>query len=112
MKLFASSAIARWGLWLSCWVCTTMVVWAGGTSKKGYAAEAGSRSEISLDGDWQIAESADETPPTEFAARVSVPGLADMAEPAFAEVGTEKSREHRRFFWYRRTFRVNGKPPV
>lgn len=89
-----------------------MVVLAGGTSKKGYAAEAGFRSEVSLDGDWQIAESADETPPAEFAARVPVPGLADMAEPAFAEVGTEKSREYRRFFWYRRTFRLNGKPPV
>lgn len=89
-----------------------MGVRVGGTAENGYAAEAGSRSEISLDGVWQIAESADETPPAEFAARVPVPGLADMAEPAFAEVGTEKSREQRRFFWYRRTFRVHGTPPV
>ena len=42
------------------------------------------RKVISLDGTWEIAEGAMDSMPTEFGARVPVPGLVDMAEPAFA----------------------------
>jgi len=103
--------ISRWGFWLAFWAGATLFAWAGNAPCRGYAAETGTRSEISLDGDWEIAESLAESPPGEFTARVPVPGLADMANPAFVEVGTEKSEEHRRFFWYRRTFRLEANPP-
>ena len=55
------------------------------------ADRAEARKVISLDGTWDIAEGAMDSVPAEFAARVPVPGLVDMAEPAFAEVGTVAS---------------------
>jgi hypothetical protein len=48
--------------------------------------------------------------PRSFQHKVPVPGLVDMAEPAFDEVG-EKS-EKRQAFWYRRTFTVEGQIPA
>jgi hypothetical protein len=71
-----------------------------------FAADA--RTVVSLDGEWQIAEGAKDTPPTEFAHRVPVPGLVDMAKPAFAEVGKKSGK--REAFWYRREFTL--KQPV
>jgi hypothetical protein len=71
-----------------------------------FAADA--RTVVSLDGEWQIAEGAKDAPPTEFAHRVPVPGLVDMAKPAFADVG--KKSEKRQAFWYRREFTL--KQPV
>ncbi|MCC6355188.1 MAG: hypothetical protein IT577_14950 [Verrucomicrobiae bacterium] len=62
----------------------------------------GERAVIALDGTWQIAQGSDESPPTAYDAAAQVPGLADMAKPAFAEVG--KKIERRKYFWYRRTF--------
>ena len=61
---------------------------------------------ISLDGQWQIAEGAMGTMPETFDHTVAVPGLADLAVPAFAEVGVASPR--REAFWYRRTFIVHG----
>ena len=49
-------------------------------------------------------------PPAAFAHTVAVPGLIDMAAPAFAEVG--RPSKLREAFWYRRTFRVEGPIPA
>lgn len=67
------------------------------------------RQEIRLDGEWQIAEGAWDAVPARFDRRVVVPGLVDMALPAFEDVGRPSAR--REAFWYRRTFRVEGTVP-
>lgn len=64
------------------------------------------RTTVSLDGVWQIAEGSMEAAPAVFDHTAPVPGLADMATPAFADVGFASSR--RTAFWYRRTFTVSG----
>jgi hypothetical protein len=63
---------------------------------------------VSLDGSWQVAEGGLDRAPAAFDHTVIVPGLIDMARPAFPEVG--KRSPKRRAFWYRRTFRVDGPP--
>jgi len=68
-----------------------------------------SRRIISLDGTWEIAEGALNAFPDSFTHHVPVPGLVDMASPAFPDVGTKSSR--REAFWYRRTFRLEGPLP-
>lgn len=76
-----------------------------------HAGEIDLRKVIDLNGTWQVAEGAMDSMPMRFERTVPVPGLVDMAEPAFAEVG--KKSERRQAFWYRRTFRVEGPiPPV
>jgi beta-galactosidase len=67
------------------------------------------RQGFSLDGDWQVAEGAWDTAPARFDRTVPVPGLVDMALPAFEEVGRPSPR--REAFWYRRTFSVQGAVP-
>jgi len=75
-----------------------------------YGATANRRT-IDLNGTWDIAEGAMEAIPQWFPHVVPVPGLVDMAEPAFDEVG--KKSERREAFWYRRHFVVHGEvPPV
>ncbi len=86
----------------------------GGTgiaNAKGKPAAPASRRVISLDAVWQIAEGKLQRPPLEFKSSVNVPGLVDMAQPAFVAVGTNQSGKHREAFWYRRTFTVNGPIP-
>lgn len=73
------------------------------------AKEAGGRRIISLDGQWQIEQGGMDKIPTSFGHTVSVPGLVDMAKPAFEEVGKKSERRHA--FWYRRTFAVDGAIP-
>lgn len=73
------------------------------------AETSGRRVEQSLDGLWEVAEGSMEAMPTEFDHTVPVPGLVDMARPAFVEVG--KLSEKREAFWYRRTFTVEGTIP-
>ncbi len=69
------------------------------------------RIEQSLDGTWEVAEGSMDVMPETFAHQVPVPGLVDMATPAFAEVGQKSER--REAFWYRRTFAVTGDiPPI
>ena len=72
-------------------------------------AEPG-RSILALDGAWQIAEGGMDASPTSFDHTVPVPGLVDMAQPAFEEVGIKSSK--REAFWYRRTFEVAGPLPA
>ncbi len=70
------------------------------------------RETISLDGLWEIAEGAMEPIPAVFDRRVPVPGLADLAKPPFVEAGTPQSGRHRRAFWYRRSFLLEGPTPA
>ncbi len=75
----------------------------------GCAANTGLRRTICLDGTWQIAQGTMADIPDTFAHKVPVPGLVDMASPAFDEVG--KKSELRQAFWYRRTFKLDGPVP-
>lgn len=72
--------------------------------------KAGPRQVINLDGIWEIAEGTMDSVPKRFTHGVPVPGLVDMATPAFAEVG--RKCERREAFWYRRTFKVEGAIPA
>ena len=69
------------------------------------------RQVMRLDGTWQVAEGSLDTIPDEFPHCVPVPGLLDMAQPAFTDVGVESTQ--RQAFWYRREFKIEGDvPPV
>jgi len=72
----------------------------------------GGRKTISLDGAWQIAEGTMDDVPKTFHCQVPVPGLADMAKPAFEGVGVKDKDPRRQAFWYRRTFAVDGTVPA
>ena len=63
------------------------------------------RTVLPLDGEWQIAEGTMDTRPATFTHRVPVPGLVDMARPAFSEVGLKSAQ--RQAFWYRREFTLH-----
>ena len=87
-----------------------------------HADGAGSpRQVISLDGTWQVAEGSTHEMPEKFPHKVPVPGLLDMADPAFNSTGAvpEDPRDssvrpddpRRDAFWYRRTFTVDGPVP-
>ena len=67
---------------------------------------------ISLNGVWQIAQGSALTVPTNFAATVPVPGLVDLAQPAFTEVGIRSPQ--REAFWYKRKFNLptGSLPPI
>jgi len=77
--------------------------------KKTNIGLAGPRRVISLDGNWEIAEGSMDSIPKTFEHKVPVPGLVDMAEPPFADVG--KKSDKREAFWYHRTFTVKGTIP-
>ena len=64
--------------------------------------EPAGRIVINLNGTWDIAEGSMDSMPESFAHKAPVPGLVDMAEPGFEEVG--KKSDRRQAFWYRRTF--------
>jgi hypothetical protein len=64
---------------------------------------------IALDGLWEVAEGDMSRTPEAFDHTVIVPGLVDLARPAFRDVG--KPSPLRQAFWYRRTFRVAGPVP-
>jgi beta-galactosidase len=68
------------------------------------------RRTISLDGIWQVEQGEKESAPKNFTHTVVVPGLIDMAEPRFTEVGERSSL--REAFWYRRNFRLEGPLPA
>jgi len=63
------------------------------------------RSEISLKGNWDIAETDNpQTPPEEFTGKAPIPGLIDMATIKFDSIGLISQP---RFYWYRTTFSMN-----
>ncbi len=74
-----------------------------------YAPDAPPRRVIRLDGLWQIQQGSRDAIPETFPAVCPVPGLADMAQPAFRDVGRKSPL--RKAFWYRRTFTVDGPVP-
>jgi len=87
----------------------------------GVASAAPLRNTVSLDGMWQVAEGSMTDTPTTFERTVAVPGLLDMAQPPFEEVGPKKhikveahsQKDPRRdAFWYRRTFTVSDPIPA
>jgi beta-galactosidase len=106
------------------------LAWAG--LAMAAAAWGGERITLSLDGEWRIEDSvATDTIPREWHHSVPVPGLAHLAQPAFADVDRFDSKEvisnrvrkgllpesalvegagvahqARNYFWYNRTFRA------
>jgi len=85
-----------------------IVLFVAAMASAALAAEL--RKVIPLDGPWEIAEGAMEKVPERFAHRIQVPGLVDLATPAFDEVGTKSLK--REAFWYRRTFTIAGEVPA
>ena len=73
-------------------------------------AWADDRKTISLDGEWEIAQGSMDSVPTQFDAKIPVPGLVDMAQPPFTEVGVNSAQ--RQAFWYRKKFQVDGAIPA
>ncbi len=92
-------------------LCGVSLVCSMAFGSVGQSQGAEVRREIVLDGTWQVAQGTMDAVPSEFPHQVPVPGLIDMAEPSFADVGTEASKTHREAFWYRRTFRIEGAVP-
>jgi beta-galactosidase len=88
------------------------VVWLGVAWLCASPTVQAERHVIRLDGAWQIAEGSMEQQPVKFDRTVPVPGLADMASPPFVAVGEPESDRHRRAFWYRRTFTLDGPAPT
>ncbi len=86
------------------------VVAAGGTTCFGAIKPVPPRQVVNLDGRWEIEQGGMDAIPQAFSHAVVVPGLVDMAQPAFAEVG--KTSELREAFWYRRTFKLDGPVPA
>lgn len=96
------------------------------------------RTTINLNGDWRMSDSiAPEPAPASFTHTAPVPGLAHLATPPFQDVDRFDSREYiqtsiregklpesartftagiprqqRNYFWYQRTFKVEGKHPI
>jgi hypothetical protein len=99
------------------------------------ASSTGGRVTVPLDGNWQVADSVAATDiPTSFTHTAPVPGLTNLATPAFPDVDQYVGRENirnrvrfnempasastdkvglpgqtRNYFWYRTTFRVPAK---
>jgi hypothetical protein len=115
----------------------TGISWTGDSAGGSNAAPQG-RLTVSLDGDWQIADSvsADEVPQS-FEHVGPVPGMANLAKPRFPDVDAFLSpesiqdrrdfkvqpeselaklvpgpRQKRNYFWYQKTFRVPAKREV
>jgi beta-galactosidase len=87
---------------LACCLCLLVVSVCASAQE----AAPGPRTVLSLDGVWQVAEGGMDVEPASFGHTVPVPGLMDLAEPAFGEVGVASAR--RQAFWYQRTFTVPG----
>ena len=116
MRLILSKPLTVAGaIWPYClpyclpWVLSAAIVLAAGSAAL-TADTPALRQVISLDGTWQVEQGAMESPPKDFTHTVVVPGLIDMAQPAFTEVGVKSAQ--RAAFWYRRTFRLDGSVPA
>ena len=118
------------------WLCCVFVLALSLSPLFAQPRPATTRTTISLDGSWDVADSvASAPPPAQFPHTAPVPGLANLATPPFADVDKFDSRElidveirdklrpesqrttavgvphqARNYFWYRRTFQV--KPEI
>lgn len=78
-------------------------------------AQTGGRTVVSLNGTWEIGEGKMNEVPQSFKSTVPVPGLVNLATPAFKEIGPKpvnresfsQSDPLREAFWYRRKFTLN-----
>ncbi len=70
------------------------------------STESSKRTTISLKGSWQIAQSVIDQIPEKFEREIPVPGLVDLALPAFDSVGVKT--QIRNYFWYKTTFNTNA----
>ncbi|HLH57159.1 MAG TPA: glycoside hydrolase family 2 TIM barrel-domain containing protein [Verrucomicrobiae bacterium] len=86
-----------------------------------FSAQAGqSRTIVTLDGVWQVAEGGMGRVPSNFERTVPVPGLVSLARPAFVEPGpivsdrnsVSQKDPRRDAFWYRRTFNLATPVPA
>ncbi len=93
------------------WVFRGMIITAWAALAVTASAEGG-RKTVSLDGTWQIAEGSMAEVPRAFSHEAPVPGLADMAVPAFEGVGPKDKDPRRDAFWYRRTLAIDGPVPA
>jgi len=101
----------------------TLLVNAG-TARAGTPADP-PRRVVSLSGTWEIEAGSPDRQPAEFNRTIPVPGVVDMAAPAFEDVGQNTvfadegghkfsmiPDRHYRAFWYRRTFSIEGDVPA
>ena len=114
-------------------VCLPAVLGLVGLLVSGGKAFAG-RMSLSLDGQWQVADSVSAVEmPSRFDHTAPVPGMANLAKPAFPDVDKFDSqelianlvrkkrlpesarvqnagvpRQERNYFWYRKTFRASA----
>jgi hypothetical protein len=122
-----------------CLVLTAVALWSAcGLMTAGAAKPASGGVSVPLDGTWQIEESLSATDmPIRFTHTVPVPGMANLAQPAFPGVdqfdslelisnrirsgklpesarvhGAGVPRQNRNYFWYRRTFRAPARRTV
>ena len=95
--------------WLIILVASLFAFAGCGQSAQQETPETSGRLVFDLNGTWEIAEGGTDSVPAVFERKVPVPGLVDMAEPAFEEVGKKSPR--RRAFWYRRTFTLDKAVP-
>jgi hypothetical protein len=110
MRFTSSLRLALVSSFLNC------LIWASATAA---AVEPEKRVVLNLNGQWQVAEGGMTSVPAAFDHQVVVPGLLDMAKPAFVEVGPHVNDRHslrqkdprRDAFWYRRTFEVKSPIP-
>ena len=58
---------------------------------------------------WRVEQGSMEEIPSKFNHKVKVPGLLDLAEPKFEEVGVQSKK--REAFWYRKSFKVKCEVP-
>ena len=102
---------------------TGALIAADGTKStgKGESQSNPLRRTVSLDGIWQIAEGQTDQRPSQFDRKVPVPGLVDLAQPAFApdsfinkkrKFGAEDAELAGRSFWYRREFTLEKDVPA
>lgn len=68
------------------------------------------RNTLSLNGQWQLDEGTSETVPENFRYNVPVPGLVDLANTTFEEIGLKSDK--REMFWYRKVFKAGEKKDV
>ncbi len=100
---YGKSTMKKTAWFIGLFLCSCFILYPGQVKAK--EVRSAERKVIPLDGVWEIAEGSLEAIPADFSHTVAVPGLADMAEPAFTEVGTKSNQ--REAFWYRKTFTID-----